>query len=930
LPSRQTPAPAQTPFPAAHACARCGYLADTSAGPLNFCPKCGLDLRGGDGPEPAPTTSMFLGQVVADRYRLDALLGEGGMGAVYRAEHVRMGKALAVKLLRGSFARDPEAVERFKAEARIVSRLSHPHTIAVFDFGELRSGDGFYLAMEYAPGRDLAAVLRQERRLDEHRAVAIAEQLLGSLAEAHDAGIVHRDVKPANVMLMATRDGDFVKVLDFGIAKLRDAGGGDTTGGVIIGTPNYLAPEQARGADVDGRADLYSVGALLYELVSGRPPFAGRSPVAVLQAHVAQEPPPLRLVAPWVSEGLAAVVHRALRKRPEDRWASADEMRRALLRALGQPSQAGLPAVAPPEADGQLASRADFAEFERQVRRLRRGRVAAPAAALAALALLGLVLWRWPEVHAFLRLRLPAVAGLVPGALRPPERFDGEEHEPNDLPAQADALPLPAGSDGRPGGGMAVVRGHLGARLSRDVGDVDVFRVEVPESGRRLSLLAEWSAAGSAEGIRGLEVQLTLNRDPGQGDRRSAPLVAQSGRGGPGRAARLAALVGPGTYWLAVRERHAETAGPVEKPTDAYELRVRLAEPVPGEEVEPNDDPEAVEHRFHRYAEWRELAERNRLGEGARLTGQLGSGDADTFALAPRGPDERVELVAVLPAPGLAVAAQLWLPDETDLAPVAGDRERFAEAGMGGPGQAVVLAFRPSPAAATPALLRLRAEEGEGSYEVLVLGPGSPSGALLLARLEALAAAGRGPLALELAAAFARGEPASPARNEVLLAAGRAAERLAAATRPTEVSSCEPASRRLGAVVLEAADGAVRYGGAFEALAEGRGPLAEEALHRAATRVLPCAPEEVARRATAFLAAFPGSARAAEVRMRLARAREEAFWRGGEPAALREAVAAYRLVARASGPDAGEAAERVRDLSRPRPARPAVSRLRCE
>jgi hypothetical protein len=586
--------------------------------------------------------------------------------------------------------------------------------------------------------------------------------------------------------------------------------------------------------------------------------------------------------------------------------------------------------VAPPAADAQLASRADFAEFERQVRRLRRGRLAAPAAGLAAVALLGLLLWRWPDVHAFLRQRLPEVARLVPGALRPPERFDGAEHEPNDLPTRANPLPLPAGGDGRPGGGLAVIRGHVGARLSGDSGDVDVFRVEVPETGRRVNLLAEWSAAGAAGGIRGLEVQLTLNRDPGQGDRRSAPLVAQSSRSGPGRPARLAALVHPGTYWLAVRERHGEATGPVEKPTDAYELKVRLAEPVPGEEVEPNDDPEAVEHRFHRYAEWREMAERNRLGEASRLAGQLASGDADTFALGPRGPDERVELVAVLPAPGLSVAAQLWIPDETDLAPGAGDRERFAEAGLGEPGQAVVLAFRPSPAAAAPALLRLRAEEGEGSYEVLVLGPGSSSGALLLARLEALAAAGRGPLALELAAAFARGEPGSPARTEVLLAAGRAAERLAAATRPTEVSSYEPASRRLGAAVLEAADGGVRYGGAFEALAEGRGPLAEEALHRAATRVLPCTPEEVARRAAGFLAAFPGSAQAAGVRLRLARAREEAFWRGGDPAALREAVAAYRLVARAPGPGASEAAERVRDLSRPRPARPAVSRLRCE
>ncbi|HEY7724588.1 MAG TPA: serine/threonine-protein kinase, partial [Anaeromyxobacteraceae bacterium] len=257
-----------------------------------------MDLRQPVAAEPAadPDTTAWVGQVVADRYRLVEVIGEGGMGAVFRAEHVRIGKALAVKLLRGAFARDPDAVKRFDAEARIVSRLSHPHTIAVFDYGELGSGEGFYLAMEYVPGRDLATLLREEGRLPEPRAVAIAEQILGSLAEAHEAGVIHRDVKPANVMLARTREGDYAKVLDFGIAKLRDAAGDETTQGVILGTPNYLAPEQARGEPLDPRTDLYSVGALLYELVAGRPPFAGRPPMAVLQAHLSEDPPPLRQV----------------------------------------------------------------------------------------------------------------------------------------------------------------------------------------------------------------------------------------------------------------------------------------------------------------------------------------------------------------------------------------------------------------------------------------------------------------------------------------------------------------------------------------------------------------------------------------------------------------------------------------------------------
>ena len=806
--------------PAPLPCARCGYLADTSGGALNFCPKCGLDLRAGAAPAaPDPTTSLHLGQVVADRYRLTALLGEGGMGAVFRAEHVRMGKALAVKLLRGGFARDPAAVERFKTEAHLVSRLSHPHTIAVFDFGELPRDAGFYLAMEYVPGKDLATELRSAGRLPEPRAVAIVEQLLGSLAEAHEAGIVHRDVKPANVMLMATRDGDFVKVLDFGIAKLRGAGGSDATQGVIIGTPSYLAPEQARGAELDGRADLYSAGAMLYELVAGRCPFVNRNPVAVMQAHLNQEPPALRLIAPWVSDGLAAVIHRALRKRPEERFASADQMRRALLALQARPA----PPRQPSPGDARLANRADFEEFERQVRRLRRSRVMAPTAVLAALALAAAAVWRWPDLYALAQRRVPAAARLLPEALRPASAFDGEEHEPNDTPALANPVPIPPGADGRPGGGVAVVRGFVGAKLDANTGDVDVYRVEVPDLGRRLVLVADWSGPEPGQGIRGLDVVLTLNRErPGEGGRRTAPLVAQANRGGPGRPERLEALVEPGRYFLAVRERHDEATGPVEKPTDPYQLRVTLAQPRPGHEVEPNDDPESVDHREHRYPEWRALAERNPLGEGTRIEGETSPEDADTFAVAPRSPAERPELVAAIPAPDLALTLQRWLPDAVDLAPPAGqDRERFEEAGAGTAGQPVVVRLAPAPAAGAPAIVRLRALAGEGRYELLALG--AASGALVRARVEALARDGRAAAALELAAAWASAVPGAASRAEVLAAAGRVAGQAAPALAPAAVGAFDAAARALGAPIFQAVDGKVRYTGAFEALAQGPG-----------------------------------------------------------------------------------------------------------
>jgi serine/threonine-protein kinase len=381
-------------------CPSCGREAEPAGGPVNFCPWCGVDVR-----VPPDASGSFLRRVVADRYRLLALLGEGGMGAVYKAEHIRMGKALALKILRSEFARDTGAAERFLAEARIVSRLSHPHTIAVFDFGEIDgAGSGFYLAMEYVPGKDLASLLLESGPLPEDRVAAIGQQILGSLAEAHEAGIVHRDVKPGNVMLARMRAGeDFVKVLDFGVAKLRDGGpdaGPDaaaavrSAAGAIVGTPSYLSPEQARGGLLDARSDLYAVGCLLHELASGRPPFVAPSPLAVVAAHLHQEAPRLANV----SRPFAEVVHRALRKRPEDRFATADAMREAL--AAASTGHAPPRARAPEVSRGlRVARREDFSKLETGTRSIR-PRLAPVAAVLLAAAVVAVAAWRWADLHA--------------------------------------------------------------------------------------------------------------------------------------------------------------------------------------------------------------------------------------------------------------------------------------------------------------------------------------------------------------------------------------------------------------------------------------------------------------------------------------------------------------------------------------------------
>ena len=909
-------------------CPRCGYLADPSTAALNFCPKCGTDLR----PPQEKTYSAsqaWVGKVIADRYRLMALLGEGGMGSVYKAEHVRMGKALAVKVLRGRFARDPAAVARFRSEAQIVSRLSHPHTIAVFDFGEVEGDEGFYLAMEYVPGKDLATVLRESRRLPEARVFHIADQLLGSLGEAHEAGIVHRDIKPANVMLLQTRtEGDFVKVLDFGIAKLRDAGeGSETSAGAIIGTPNYLSPEQARGEELDARADLYSVGAVLYELVSGRPPFVASNPMAVVSAHLTQKPTPLQDLAPAVSDEFAALVHQALEKNPEDRFQTADEMRVALQRAV-EPTESTLSleqGAEPETATGELriAKRQDFAELDRHIRTIRRRRTAGPLLLLAVLSLAALVAWRFNDVYVLLHDRAPGLAAALPSSLRPADFYDGEEHEPNDVPGLANRLPLPPSADGRRAMGVATVRGHIGAKLNAVTGDVDVYRVEVPASSKPLVLHAEWSGDKPGEGIRGLRVALTLNRERGGADsRRSAALVAQVDGARPGRALELSAAVVPGVHYLAVREKHRPGEEPVEKPTDWYSLKVWLAEPQPGEEVEPNDEPESVASRYVRYPQWRELAERNPLGEGTRIQAATNEEDPDTFSVAPRNPGELPEAVALVPVPELALEVQAWAPDDEDLGRERPqDRRRFQKAAEADLGQLLFVRLPGAPTSAAPVLVRVRGRRGEGGYQILALGQGSVSGPAALKLMDELGRSDRAGQALVLAAAFAKFLPGSSAKGEVLLAAGKLAEQMAGSGAP-DLASAERASQLLGEPVFELASGKAHYPGTFEALVQGEGRVAEEASFRLINRAKPCGPAEVARRGNFFLQRFPDSPLAPDARLAVARAEEEAFWRGGGKDALRRALDAYEQLVRAKKGEAfAEAKKATRRLSAKKPAR---------
>jgi eukaryotic-like serine/threonine-protein kinase len=282
----------------------------------------------------------LIGQTLGKRYVVERVLGTGAMGTVYCARHVGLGALVAIKVLHPRLASDPGLVQRFEREAFATSRLDHPNALRVLDFGQ--DGELLYLVTEYVEAEDLLTVMEAEWPLSDQRIVEILSQVLSALVAVHEIGIVHRDLKPENILVLADEDDDgvkvdVVKVCDFGIAKVarqslpqsRSFAPRLTEEGVVMGTPDYMSPEQAQGHVVDGRSDLYSIGVVLYHLLAGQTPFTADSPVGIVLQHVSETPVPPshhRNVHP----GLEAVCLRALSKRPEDRFQSAREMRKAL------------------------------------------------------------------------------------------------------------------------------------------------------------------------------------------------------------------------------------------------------------------------------------------------------------------------------------------------------------------------------------------------------------------------------------------------------------------------------------------------------------------------------------------------------------------------------------------------------------------------
>ena len=334
-------------------CPQCGREYDVAQ---KFCPEDGATLRAPSG------TNDLVGQVIADRYHVISKLGEGGMGQVYLAEHVRMKRKSAVKVMSPGMINDPDAVSRFNREASNASQINHPHVAAIYDFGETPEGL-IYLAMEFVDGVPLSKLIEQHRALPAPKAAEITRQASEALATAHALGIVHRDLKPDNIMIARNLDGsDCVKVVDFGIAKAT-RGGSDgqkvTRTGFVVGTPEYMSPEQLAGDTVDGRSDIYSLALVAFNMFTGQLPFPSKTSQEAMIMRLTDRPRTLAEMkddVPW-PDALQAVMDRALSRDANERYSDARQFGRDLVKALE-----GMPALTAEQLGTQMLTAQSLAK----------------------------------------------------------------------------------------------------------------------------------------------------------------------------------------------------------------------------------------------------------------------------------------------------------------------------------------------------------------------------------------------------------------------------------------------------------------------------------------------------------------------------------------------------------------------------------------
>jgi eukaryotic-like serine/threonine-protein kinase len=634
--------------------------------PARFCGQCGTSLPD---PEGSPEEDPWLGRVVDRRYRVLSRVGSGGMGLVYKVEHIQLGKIAAMKVLHAGTARDSEAVRRFRTEAQAVSRLSHPNIVQTFDFGQ--SDGSLYLVMEYVRGDDLAVVIKRDGPMPFHRAAPLFVQICSALTEAHESGVIHRDLKPENIVVVMRREGAaHAKVLDFGLAKLRERTDGAeiTSGGQVIGTPYYMSPEQVRAEPLDVRTDIYSLGATLYRVLTGTPPFQAATPVGVLTMHITDPLELPRMRAPGLNLPPAAdaIVARAMAKAREDRYASASEIQRDLEAAIagvhppatagdvdtvatarlarrdrttahaptiafdGAPPAGSAAIEAPSDSDGdgaksdQRLRKQDFDEFEQSLRRKKL--VASLVVPAVLLLTLGAGIW------AFGRGR---------------EKASYVEREPNNAPNEATLLPLDA-----------PVQGRIGLRLSGGQPDMDYFRVP-PGKGPRV-------VSARLEGIPDVDLVLEMF------DSRGAVLGKSDSHGRGGGEWLQPVTTGPAEVYLLVRQFWTQGSDLLENVADPYRLAVHWAPPLADWETEPND--------------WPDRATPLTMGQAVR--GYLGNaGDKDWFSCVPAtagylsgrvAPPSGVEIAIVIErasvSPATETARQNEKTGEIRIAVKAGDR----------------------------------------------------------------------------------------------------------------------------------------------------------------------------------------------------------------------------------------------------------------
>jgi serine/threonine-protein kinase len=336
-------------------CTNCGQRTLSGRDPLNDSVPTVESSKQAGTVETVVASDPFVGRVLDGKYEIVGRLGAGGMGAVYRARRVHIGDEVALKVLHPKFLADESAVERFRREARAAAQLHHPNVVTIHDYGETQGAEAFaYIVMELVRGISLGDLLEREERLEPVRAVSLMRDICAGVGAAHRRNIVHRDVKPDNIIVLAAdddRERETVKVVDFGIAKLRDLASDHalTQTGMMVGTPYYMSPEQCRGEPLDARADVYSLGALLYEMLAGSPPFTAPSVTGVIAKHLTEQPPrvPASLGVP---HALEAAVMRALAKDPQARQPDAAALARELQAAVanqtaGEPRNPAGPAA---------------------------------------------------------------------------------------------------------------------------------------------------------------------------------------------------------------------------------------------------------------------------------------------------------------------------------------------------------------------------------------------------------------------------------------------------------------------------------------------------------------------------------------------------------------------------------------------------------